>query len=500
MCKALAKKLPKKLSKLAGSDAPADGVLSLDFTSGGATQAITDQVTGFVRVQTDCASSRNIIQQDGSVEAFPANVAAFNRGVGMVVEDEATNYIPYSNDYTQRTTSRITTTLGSGDPLGIGSFYEIRETTDNGNHFTRTTTSTASTTDDHCAWIIAEYKDRQYITLTDTLSIFRGACFDLQNGTVASEGSSATGSGIIELQSNIYLCYVNFIPSAANVTVVSYLRTTVGTGSQNYIGDTSKGVDLYHSQIEVGNYPTSLIYTSGTAATRAACNSTVATSTAFVDPNAALSGTTTINLTGTKYAGQGGPAWIGGRFNNLSGILTSTITGATATTLTVDGTVSSTDSLDLSLSAFTLANVKLLRDAVGDSGFIDFPVTDYTINSAMIPIAYPSPSLYWATGDTGGDNELVGVISPDVSYQTDISASVEQLLVSPVTLTAGELMDLKIVRDATTATCTANGTTDSIASTRSAPRGNTIQFSTGAYGGISPIQGTHTKWEILNDA
>ena len=93
---------------------------------------------------------------------------------------------------------------------------------------------------------------------------------------------------------------------------------------------------------------------------------TIGTNTAYYDKDHGLAGTTTVSLTGTKYAGQGGAAWVGVAWTN-KGNVNATVTSATSTTLTITGTASLSDVLDFSLAAFANdAAIESLRDAVGD--------------------------------------------------------------------------------------------------------------------------------------
>ncbi len=71
---------------------PENAIAYYDFTQFSPTAAITDKIGGEV-VTTSRAGNLNVIQSDGvTIEAFGFNQAGFDRGVGMLVEKDGTNY------------------------------------------------------------------------------------------------------------------------------------------------------------------------------------------------------------------------------------------------------------------------------------------------------------------------------------------------------------------------------------------------------------------------
>jgi hypothetical protein len=190
----------------------------------------------------------------------------------LLLEKQSTNFLKYSEDFTQSNWNLNYATVTSNDaisPDGTQNADLFKE--DSTNNFHRlydggiTVTAGAVYTSSVYA---KNASGSRYLQVN-----FGGgygennAVFDLINGTVVSQ-SSATGT-IESVGNGWYRCIVTATNGASNtnLNVIYYLMNGANT---NYTGNGTSGVYLWGAQLEPSSYPTSYIPTTSASATRVA--------------------------------------------------------------------------------------------------------------------------------------------------------------------------------------------------------------------------------------
>ncbi|MGT2507923.1 phage head spike fiber domain-containing protein [Cupriavidus basilensis] len=219
-------------------------------------------------------SSGGVLVQDGpsvpSLDYDPVSLAAR----GLLVEEQRTNLLTYSNDLTNAGWSKAAvsvTDAGSGKVPGFNAQMVVPDATNAAHYVTRNPTLTAST--DYCIWAIVKAAGYMRCTIYATATASFGASFDLTAKTSAdynlAGGGVVKGRGVIDLGGGYLLIWVGGqAPWAAAPNVVFRLRDN--SGADTFAGDGTSGIVFSGSQVEAGICPTSLVPTTSAQATRTA--------------------------------------------------------------------------------------------------------------------------------------------------------------------------------------------------------------------------------------
>lgn len=232
------------------------------------TSYIETPATFFSRSQTS-SNSASFYQSNGIIGYAATDVARDatylpdQNGTfypsGILLEDEKTNLLTYSEDFSQWTLSNISiTTNNTTSPDGTNTADRITNTA-NETDMSQTVISFSGN------YVISVYV--KYSGTTNWLRITSGvgnpeAWFDISNGTVGTQNNGATGS-IQDVGNGWYRCsitanfssttLVGFVPSSANGS------GTEGNGNSLY---------MWGSQLEQGSFITSYIPTISVTETR----------------------------------------------------------------------------------------------------------------------------------------------------------------------------------------------------------------------------------------
>jgi len=211
-------------------------------------------------------------ESDGTLTLFehPNNVPrvewdADRNRLGLLVEEARTNLVTYSEDFSQWTATGVTVTKATiTSPDGNESAYKL---TSSGSGTQRIRSNTSATgAASHS--IFAKKDTASFLQLLDGGDGQHFVNFDLENGTVGTSGTKATGA-IEEYPSGWYRCTM-ITDGTANTTNVTVYITS--SSSANY-GVSTTAVEsfyIYGAQLEAGSFPTSYMKTSGNTASRSA--------------------------------------------------------------------------------------------------------------------------------------------------------------------------------------------------------------------------------------
>ena len=168
----------------------------------------------------------------------------------------------------------VITTNATTSPEGIDNASSLVDDATNGLHrfySVPSTTAASGVTITHS--IFAKANGHDWFQLSSGgQTNDQWANFDLTNGVIGNESASANAD-IQPMANGWYRCVINSTTSASNAIIGTLPTLTndtdAATRSPSYVGS-GNGVFLYGLQVEVGSYPTSLIPTYGTSATRTA--------------------------------------------------------------------------------------------------------------------------------------------------------------------------------------------------------------------------------------
>jgi len=217
------------------------------------------------------------VNPGGLIETVGTNIPRIDHLGGgcptLNLEPQRTNFFTYSEDASQWTTSRGTTTSNNIiAPNGelVGSLYEKTQDANEGYIYRNLTVSSVGT---YSVSLFFKYNNSQYahFLLFDGSSNGARVWFDIENGVVGTTttfGSTFTASDLsIENYGNGWFrCSAKYIVTGTDTTW--RLRVSPSGGNGVTISDSGAKVYFFGAQVEQGSYPTSYIKTETSTVTR----------------------------------------------------------------------------------------------------------------------------------------------------------------------------------------------------------------------------------------
>jgi hypothetical protein len=247
--------IPATIGDKVYSILPSDGVGDFDFTRGSEATRINAQ--GLIEEVASGENRLNYSLLDGEVVGCPH----------LLLEDEATNLVPYSEDFSQWNLIGITVTSNSViSPNGSLNASKLVATSGSSNKVIAQSISAGTRT----ASVFAKKGEFEGLFIgTGTV----GAFFNLNTHTFRANYASAPTSYKIEEYGNGWYRYsLTFTISSSDNLYIGPNDNVSNTLA--ITGNGANGIYTWGASLEVGSYPTSYIKTTNQAVTRAAetCN------------------------------------------------------------------------------------------------------------------------------------------------------------------------------------------------------------------------------------
>jgi hypothetical protein len=239
------------------------------------------------RITFTRTSSATYMGRDGLVKIAPANSARFDHrynsttgeieSLGLLVEEQRTNLITYSEDFNDASWGKNDVTVDSNltiSPSGELTADKIVENTANNIHYISKSSIGITQGNSQTFSFYVKAAERTIIRFENIQGAGRRVFVDLLTGTITNATSIGTGG------------LDSFSESVINVgngwwRIISTIDPTVGASSSGmtimlvisgtnitYTGDGSSGVYMWGAQVEQGSFPTSYIPTTTSTVTR----------------------------------------------------------------------------------------------------------------------------------------------------------------------------------------------------------------------------------------
>ena len=221
------------------------------------------------------ASSGTRVNKDGLIESTVANQARLNydpsnpQDPHLLLEPTRTNLITQSTELTSGDLAKVNLTVADNtsivDPQGGTDAKTLTASSTSQPRLEWRGTSVPASNTDYAMSFWVRYNTARYVAIAHFSQTGEYAIFDLVDGAVESDTGTQTAK--IEAYPNgWYRISKSFeVPSSASL---NYWKFTLCTQTNAFVGVNGEKADVFGLQFEIGNYPTSLIPTSGSAVTR----------------------------------------------------------------------------------------------------------------------------------------------------------------------------------------------------------------------------------------
>ena len=234
------------------------------------------------------ASGGTYLGSDGLLKTASTNVprieyAADGTVKGLLIEEQRTNLVTYSEDFTDASWSKSNTATLAVDATGPDGETSAVTLVDSGAGGTANVNlivvATVATSTTYTYSVFAKADQLSFLCLR-TFIFTTGdgiTYFDLANGSVGTTAAAHTAD-IQDFGNGWYRCSITFTTDASDTSgqIINYVAAADGgAGAPTVDLDGTSSILIYGAQLEAGSFPTSYISTSGSAATRSADIATI---------------------------------------------------------------------------------------------------------------------------------------------------------------------------------------------------------------------------------
>ncbi len=262
-----------------GNTTISGGKLNIINSNGGViNQANVWEVGKTYKIVVQCtfvSGNRIILPYDGSNFGKKVTTPSSETYTYYYTPTSSTNLVIYSDGNGNGSIDNLSVkeVQGFTSPDGTTNAYKLVEDTNNSIH-RMYQTATVSASPNASISIYVKYNGRKFVLMRIADSIV-GRWYDIENGVLGGTFQGTPNDSSIESVGNGWyrISISNTVSSVARLEL--WVSDTESTSA--YQGNGTSGVYIYGSQLEVGNYSTSLINTQGSAVTRLAdsCSQTV---------------------------------------------------------------------------------------------------------------------------------------------------------------------------------------------------------------------------------
>lgn len=222
------------------------------------------------------------------LQTASANVARFDHNpvtgesLGLLVEEQRTNLLTYSEDFADASWSKANSTITSNTIVAPdGTLTGDKIVSNNSTTATGVSKNITATATAYTATYFVKYAGTQFVQLLWAGVSGTYANFDLVNGTVTA--GSYTSATITDVGNGFYRISLTSTLVAGTVGSNLWLQNS-GTAPRAaaYTGDGYSGIYIWGAQLEAGAFPTSYIPTVASQVTRSADSASM-TGTNFSD-------------------------------------------------------------------------------------------------------------------------------------------------------------------------------------------------------------------------
>tara|TARA_R110002153_G_scaffold59259_2_gene161949 strand:- start:2431 stop:3645 length:1215 start_codon:yes stop_codon:yes gene_type:complete len=219
---------------------------------------------------TSRSSSATRVNKSGLIETVLSNVPRLDYSDGscpsLLLEPQSTNLFTYSEEFNQGVWLKARSSVSNGvlSPKNSLDAYKFFDSTDNNSHLLyRGMSVVLGSVYSISCFIKKGTINKAFLAFNSNLS--QSVVFDLENGTVISQGNQIDSSQIEEFKNGWYRC--SFTHTATTTGNLFYRLGTYVSGL-NYLGTGVDFINIFGMQLEQQSYPTSYISTNGSAVTR----------------------------------------------------------------------------------------------------------------------------------------------------------------------------------------------------------------------------------------
>ena len=258
--------------------------LNLDFAN---SKKLDPRITFSRTTTSTCVDENGLIVTTGADEPRFDHDPTTGESLGLLIEEQRKNQVTYSEDFTQwnntNTTDAIDISINAPD--GTNTATKITDDSTNAAHNVKFnfTTNTGTTFTVSC---FVKKGDFSYFIMVlrmiaNSEDVTAKFDFDNPSNNTTFGGGTNRSQTVTEYPNGWYRISLTSTFGAAVTSVIPHIHLTDSGGSTSYSGSGNFNY-IWGAQLEIGEFPTSYIPTSGSTVTRNADNVTM-TGTNFSD-------------------------------------------------------------------------------------------------------------------------------------------------------------------------------------------------------------------------